>query len=110
MKLKPVKARAAMLMEEIIEELAKSQGMTKMQVASILQFTYGFVADTMRAGELKGVRLRAFGTFAVKPYNKKRHEKDRTENKRGSLFRTTKRGRPEEANQEGSNNKSEALS
>lgn len=51
--------------KHLVELTAKILGEDPKQVAEIIDFNEKFIADTIRSGELKNVRVPLFGVFKV---------------------------------------------
>ncbi len=58
-------------MESIIERLSKQYDLPKVAIEAIVKSMFGFVAETIRKGELESVALIHLGKFCVKPGRKK---------------------------------------
>ena len=80
----PKRARSAKLLEEIIEQLSKEEGISNRKIDCILQAVFGQIANDIRKGDLKGSHILYLGKFLVKPYNinKFYQNRDKREEKR----------------------------
>ena len=115
---KPVKSRAHKILDQIIDEISKQEGIPARQVSDILQYTYGYIVSKIREGKAEGVRIPYWGAFAVKPKQRIRlkeyiekypNEEGGAEHKRKRIFGKTKqkesRTDSEETSQERSSDK-----
>lgn len=68
----PIRTRAAKVLEDIINQIAKEEGLTEKRVNVILQSVFGTIADDIREGGLKGTHIIHLGKFVVKPHNIRR--------------------------------------
>jgi len=65
----PVRARAAKILDEIINQIAEEEGISVKSVNVILQSVFSQIASDIRKGDLKGTHIMHLGKFKVKPYN-----------------------------------------
>jgi len=73
---RPVRARAAKLLEDIINQIAKEENISNKRVDCILQSVFGTIAEDIRSGTLKGTHILHLGKFMVKPYNIEKYHKN----------------------------------
>lgn len=64
----PKRARSAKILEEIIEQIAKEEGISNRKIDCILQAVFGQIANDIRERKLKGSHILYLGKFLVKPY------------------------------------------
>jgi len=69
---RPGHTRTEKLLQQIINEIAKSENMPVKDVYYILQYTYAWIAQKIREGDGKGVRIPYWGAIAVKKFNEER--------------------------------------
>lgn len=115
---RPVKSRAHKLLDQIMDEISKQEGIPARQVSDILQYTYGYIVSRIREGKAEGIRIPYWGAFAVKPKQRIRlkeyiekypNEEGGTEHKGKRIFGKTKQKESgtdnKETSQERSGNK-----
>ena len=69
----PIRARADKLSDEIIEQIAKEEGISVKKVNCVLQSLFGTIAEDIRKGDLKGTHILHLGKFLVKPYKMQKY-------------------------------------
>lgn len=89
------KIEAEKIFNGIISEIAVSENLSIKEVSNILQYTYGWIVSKIREGKGEGIRIKNWGAFAIKPFQRKKlqeyiekekeNEKNRTENKGKSV-------------------------
>lgn len=86
--MKPTRTRSAKILNTIIDEIAKEEGLSAKKVDIILQSVFGLIAEDFRTQSCKGTRILNLGKFFVKPYKLQKYldklntNGSNTENKR----------------------------
>ena len=69
------RSRAAKILDDIMAQIAKEEGISIKKVNCVLQSVFGLIAEDMRSGSLKGSHIIHLGKFKVKQYNMVRYYK-----------------------------------